>query len=639
MLDFMRRNAGSWFVKVALAVISLTFVFFLGGGGQIGRGKQSVATVGDEQISLQSYQQAQIRNEAYFRNTYGDKLTPELLRALDVPSTTLSQLVESALLRQEAARLGLEVPDDAVRSVIEGMDAFQRDGKFSPSIYRVALQRQRYTPTKFEASIRDDLLTAQMRDIIARGARVTEAEAYQDFVRAEQTVSLSYLTIASKPLRESVSVDDEKALQQFFEDHSQDYELPDSVSIEYISYSPTGEYDVPEPSDEAVEEYYTLNEQDEFTREESVGARHILKKLPADADDATEAAARKAMEAIQTRLEAGEDFAAVAKEESDDSSAKAGGDLGTFKRGTMVKPFEDAAFALKVGETSGIIKTRFGLHLIKVYAHTEPGTIPLEEARPKIVEALKKKERATAAFEAATDDESAILDGKSFDDVARERHATVETTPLLKKGDQVPGIGSAPAFVDAAEALMNEGDVSEPVAAGKTYYILRLKKRSPAHVPELQEIREQVEKDYRSARATTLAREKADSLLSEIKSGKSIEDVAKAAGLKTKTTEPFSKRGDFIPGIGSIKGLKDLAFAAKKAKSPLPRPFENHGDAYIFVLADRLTVDKAQFDEKKDEVMDAAIQQRSRKAYADFIAGLRSKTEISYDPDLIASRR
>jgi len=636
MLDFMRRNAGSWFVKVALGIISLTFVFFLGGGGQIGRSRQAVATVGDEQISLQSYQQAQIRNEAYFRNTYGDKLTPELLRALDVPSTTLSQLVESALLRQEAARLGLAIPDDAVRSIIEGMDAFQRNGKFSPAIYRVALQRQRYTPTGFEASIRDDILTAQMRDLIARGARVTEGEAFKDFERAERTVTLSYLSIPSEPLRSSVAVD-EATLQTFFEDHSQDYELPETVSIEYITYSPKADFPVAEPTDEAIEEYYTLNE-DEFTRQESVGARHILKKIPAGADDAAKAAIRKKMEAIQARLKAGADFATVAKEESDDSSAKAGGDLGTFKRGAMVKPFEDAAFALKVGETSGIIETRFGLHLIKVYAHTKAGTIPLEKARPKIIEILKKKERATAAFEAATDDEAAILDGKSFDDVARDRGVPIETTPLLKKGDAVPGIGTAPAFIDAADGLLNEGDVSEPVAAGKTYYILRLKQRSPAHVPELKQVHEQVEQDYRKQRATELAREKSDTLLSEIKAGKSIDAVAKTAGLKPSTTEPFSRRGDFIPGIGAIKGLKDLAFAAKKVGDPLPRSFENHGDAYLFVLSKRQDVDKTKFDEKKDEIIDAATEERSRRAYADFIGELRAKTEISYNKDLIGSR-
>ncbi len=638
MLDFMRRNAGSWFVKIALAIISLTFIFFLGQGGQIGPGQQAVATVGDHEISLREFQQTRIRNDAYFRNTYGDQLTPELLAALDVPGTTLNQLVEGALLRQEADNLGIQVPDDAVRSVIEQMDAFQRNGSFSPGIYRIALQRQGYTPAGFEASIRNEILTGQMRDIVGMGARVTEEETFNEFVRSEQKVKLAYIKVPGEDYRDQVQIEEE-ALATFFSENGQDYEIPDSVSIEYIAYTPDGNFEVAEPSREQIEEYYALHEPDEFTRAESVAARHILKRVDAEAPDEDKAAARTALEAAKARLEAGESFADLASEVSDDATAKTGGDLGSFGRGAMVKPFEEAAFALEPGGRSDIVETRFGFHLIEVYERQAGGTVPLDEVEEKIIKKLKDRERKTASLEAAIDDGAALLDGASFDKVAADRGIDIEITPLLKLGDEVPGIGKAPSFIAAAVELEKEGDVSEPVRVGDGNYILRLKTHKAAHIPDLATVREDVERDFRKAGAASAARAKADALLAGVRDGKTLEEVAKTAGLETKTTEPFSKRGGFIPGLGAIPGLKDVAFSVKNAGEPLPRTFESRGDAYVLVLEERVSADRDKFDERRDELLDAANKQTANRAYAQFIGKLRSSAQVSYNPELIASQR
>lgn len=143
-------------------------------------------------------------------------------------------------------------------------------------------------------------------------------------------------------------------------------------------------------SDEETKAYYDGNA-DKFKQPEEVKASHILIKTPEKADDTQKAEARKKIEAVQKRLKKGEDFAAVAKEVSDCPSKEQGGDLGYFAKGQMVKPFEEAAFAMKPGETSNIVETDFGFHLIKVADKKAAGTRPYDSVKDSISGKMKQE--------------------------------------------------------------------------------------------------------------------------------------------------------------------------------------------------------------------------------------------------------
>jgi peptidyl-prolyl cis-trans isomerase C len=142
-----------------------------------------------------------------------------------------------------------------------------------------------------------------------------------------------------------------------------------------------------EPTEADMRNFYDENP-DQFTRPEQVKARHILFMVDADASDADKAAKRKEAEEALAELKAGADFATMAQERSDCPSASKGGDLGYFGRGSMVPQFEDAAFALRPGQMSGIVETRFGYHIIKVEDKTEPGKVSYEDAKANIEQYL-----------------------------------------------------------------------------------------------------------------------------------------------------------------------------------------------------------------------------------------------------------
>lgn len=142
-------------------------------------------------------------------------------------------------------------------------------------------------------------------------------------------------------------------------------------------------------SDEDVKKFYDENLDKYFKKPEQAKASHILIGVDQKADEATKKKAKEKIEGILKDVKGGKDFAELAKANSTCPSASQGGDLGMFGKGQMVKPFEDAAFALKTGETSGVVETQFGYHIIKLTDKQPAQTVTLEEAKPKIVEFLK----------------------------------------------------------------------------------------------------------------------------------------------------------------------------------------------------------------------------------------------------------
>ncbi len=634
MLDFMRRNARSWVISVALGVISLVFIFYMGGGARIGAGPQAVAKVDDTTITLTELERARVRNERRYREQMGDRLTPDMLRALDVPAMTLNQMIDHAVLVHEAERIGLRVSDETLKSAIRRVEAFQRGGRFSPGLYRVMLRQEGLTPAAFEQSMREDILIQQLLDPIRRAVHVSEEQAFERYRRDNDKIKLDFIEVPASRFADQVTIDEE-ALTRFFEENAERYRRPEQVRVRYVAYTPEHFADQVVVSDEDIEEYYYLNLEREFTTPERVGARHILKKVPAGADEATREAARKAIEEAAKRIAAGEDFAAVAREVSDDeATASSGGDLGVFERGKMVQAFEDAAFALKEGEVSGVVETPFGYHLIQVYKHEPGGQRPLEEVRDEIIEKLRAEKAEDFVFDQAAADAAAIADGAPFEEVVGKRGLEIKTTPLFGQGSVVPGIGPAPTFVKTALSL-EEGKTSDPIHIGKAYYLLQVLEHKPSYVPELSEVREAVEADFRRKRASDLAREQAEKLLERIRSGAALEEVAKEAGLEVGHTDYFDRRGSYVPGLGALAGLKEAAFRTKADGEILPRVFMYHGDAYVCVRSGHKEATLADFEKVRDEYMKELRSELEQRAVDEFIKQLKKRADISVNQRLV----
>lgn len=635
MLDYMRRNANSFGIKVAFGIIALTMIFFLGGGAGLMGSGPPLATVGDEKITFPEFQFAQSRNEAYFRDQFGGTLNADMRRALDIPGMTLRQLVDAAVLRQEASRLGLRIPDEAVASAIREIEVFHSNGTFSPSRYQEVLNAQGLRASKFEDQMRNELLTNQLTELVKAGVDVHEDEAWEAYQEENRKIVLEYLRVPGTKFAEDVTID-EDGLKSFFDENIEAYRIPESVKVRYITYSPEDFASKVELSEEAIAEDYELYLDTQYTRAEEITARHILLKVPEDADDETKDKIHQDMMVIVARLELGEDFAELAKEKSEDvGSGSKGGALGSFGRGRMVPPFEEAAFALEVGERSEIVESQFGYHVIEVTAKQEAGAIPLEEAREQITKKLALAEATEQIFDAAAADGAAIADGTKLDVIADERGLKIEETPLFSKGDIVPGLGAAPEFVATATGLGVVGDTSEPVKVNDSYYILQLAERKDSYLPELAEVREKAEGAYRADLGTKRALSHADSLVALLREGKSLADLAATEEVEVEETPSFGKASDFVPGLGNINGLKDAAFDTKADGEALLRSFTNINGALVFVRKSMEEPQRAAFDLEKETRIEQMRTTREQEVVSEFVRALKESAEIGYNEALV----
>ncbi len=632
MLDFMRRNARSWAVKAALSIIVAVFILFMGKGYMIGKGQGAIATVGKIQVTLPEFQLAKARNETYFRNQFQGQMNDQLLKALDIPSMTLRQLVDGAALRGEAQRLGLNITDEAVRDSLRRIDAFQRGGVFSPTVYKEVVRSQGMSTGMFEESVRRDMLGSQLADIIRRGTHVSEDEAYQEYLRLNRKMTLAYLELDTMPLAEQVVVD-EAALNKFFGEHNENYRRPESVSVRYIAYKVSDYAAKTTVSDEEISDYYDVHKNAEFSREEQVAARHILKRVAEDADEATKKAARDAIDAVAARLAAGEDFETVAKAESQDpGSASKGGDLGFFGRGRMVPAFEKAAFSLERGKVSDVFESDFGFHVLQVYDKKPAGTATLDEVKGEIRTKIAEQKASDKVFEDAAADAAGLADGAKFDTLAQERGVKIEETPLLSKGAIIPGVGDAPAFFQAADALEKPGDSdSQPVKVGRDYYVISLGSRKDSYIPQFAEARDAVEKDYRKEQGLDAGRKRADEWLAAAKSGTSLEQIAQQNQLEVKKSESFTADAKVVGGLGAIAGLGEVAFKTAKDGEPLARTFVSGNKGYVFARDSVSEGTRDDFDQQKDEMFTQLRKQREQAALDEFIRDLKEKAKISYN--------
>jgi peptidyl-prolyl cis-trans isomerase D len=334
------------------------------------------------------------------------------------------QLVQRAVLASEAERIGLRASDAEVKALVQRVFKAQ-DGAFDGKAVRDYAVRRFGSEGRFVQEVRDDILFSKLLNLIDAGAAVSEAEALASLRSRLEEIRFSFVALDEKRPPVGVQADAE-AVDKLLK------EQPDRVRASY---------------DEQAARYHVP---------EKVHARHVLVRVEKDAPDDKVAEARQRIDAAAARIAKGEDFAKVAHEVSEDPGSKdRGGDLGSFPRGQMVPAFEDVAFKQADGQTSEVVRTDFGFHVIRTEAHEPPKDQPFEEVSHAIAEELANADRAKELARERSDKlVAAIRGGESLETAARDAGIEVKTTEWLqrRRDGYVPGLGSAPDVVTAAFA-------------------------------------------------------------------------------------------------------------------------------------------------------------------------------------------
>lgn len=591
MLDLMRRHAQSWLIKLALGGIIIVFIFFFGWGGPGGRQQDYVAKVNDTVITDEQFYAVYESELEKLRFRFKGAIPAELVEKLNLKKSIVQDMVSRIVLVQEAQRLGFFVTDEDLVRDIRTNPMFQRDGAFDESLYRSYLRDIKLSVAGFEDSRRQDLLAQQVVRLLTDGVKTDPEEINQLWHFQNDKLVLSMLVIKPEEVKERP---DPKAVEAYFKKNQAQYEFPASLNLQYVVFSWRDiQKGLSVPENEALAYYQTHPK--EFLIPEKIHARHILLKVPPEASAEQKEEIRKKAEAIRSRIESGEEFEKVAQQESqDEATAKNGGDLGFFSRGTLDPELETVAQKLAPGKVSDVIATKQGFELIRVDARTPEVEIPFASAKERIeAKLLEEKARKKVNAEAENFYEQ-VYRTEDLEGPAKKFGFEVHNAERVTRSSGVPELAEDPKIMDEAFQLRT-GEVSNMLRSGDKYVVLKLVDKAKERLPNLEEVRSTVEKDFLKDQALKAATKKAEEVIAAIqKQPNDAEGVAKNLQLEWVRLDPISRTAGSVPQLGSSPEVSDMLTSVTPAAPLFPSPVRVPDGVAVVKLA---SVEKASEDQ------------------------------------------
>ena len=627
MLDRMRRHK-AW-LKWSLGLVVVTFILlyvpsFMDPVAGTGTSPNDpIATVEGRNITVGTYQRLYQQQLMQVRQSYGGQLTDDMIRQLQIPQRVVQQMVDEEATVAAADQLGMSVSDAELRERILRMPGFQMNGEFiGDARYRQVLANQRppLRPADFEDQLRKGLLSEKLQLAVTAWIQVSPMEAEAEYRKQNEKVKLELAVFTASKFSSAIAPTDAE-VSAYFTANQGTYRTPEKRRVRYLSIDAEALKATRTVTPAEIEATYRDNRA-QFTTPEMVRASHILFKTGAGKD---EAAQRKAAEGVLAKVKAGEDFAALAKKYSEDGSAPQGGDLDFFPHERMTKVFSDAAFAMKPGETSDIVKSEFGFHIIKTTDRKPGGTQPLEAVRAQIEEQLKFEKAQTEAQSIADQAAKEIDDPSDLDTVAKARNLTVSDSGLFSRDEPLAGLGFAPA-VAAAAFTMEQGKVSSQLRTNQGIAFIALTEIKPPAIPALAEVRDRVRNDVIRIKAVELAKTKAAAMAQAAQRG-SFAAAAKAAGADLKTTELVT-RGTAYPEVGVNSAVDEAVFRLTKGGTSGPISTENA--VVVAHVIDRAEVTPETLAKERPQMTNQLMAQRREEFFTAYMAKAKQKMKITF---------
>jgi peptidyl-prolyl cis-trans isomerase D len=617
-------------VGAFIGTIFLVYGMRSGGGGGGPTEETAIAVVEGREVSYSEYLNVYNTQVEFYRQFYPEIGITEMEERFQLRQKALDALINSRLLHAEAERMGLVVGDEELRKKIEENPLFQENGRFSASLYRSILTGSRVTPAAYEESQRAEMLSLKVRNLVSDAARVTEAEAWESFRQDKEKVKLLLLPLEIDTYRSWVATTEEE-VEERFEQERERYRRPDRLRASYVAVASTAFEAKVEIAEEAVRDFYEFNQKD-YETPPQVRARHILIKVPEGTSAEREEELRERAGFVQEKASEGSDFAALAKEFSQDSTGPGGGDLGWFSRGQMVTAFEEAAFALDAGEISDVVRSEYGFHVIKVEETKGREAKPFEEVREAVEDAYRRQEARRLTAEEAERIYDFLLD-EEFGKVADEFGLEVKKVERLTREDLLPGLGYRP---EVSKELfdLEEGEVSDILRQENDYYIFHVEKKTPSYLPDLAEVREEVRGDVIDLKAREEALKEAERILGKLRGGGTLSSVAAGMKREIEETALFGRSG-FVLEAGDQGEKFDEAFQGEEGS--YGGPVYAGGKVWLFQVKELVPASAEAFEKEKGEIVERMLEEKRESLFQSWIEDLRSIRTVTVDESLLGT--
>ena len=492
MLQNIRDNSQGIVAKIIVGLIVVTFALFgVESLVSLTSGSNAPATVNGVEISERDVLQGADLQRRQILAQMGENADPTLLDDNLIRKATLDNLIQQEILVQSAASQDMQIADQALDQMIVNTQDFKVDGVFNPDRYQAVLRNAGLTPMMYKNLLRKESLISYERSGYMLSAFVLNSEAERIMALDGQTRDIAYLTVGLQDYIKEVSLTPAD-LSAYYDAHKQDFMTDEQVAIEYLLINKADLLkEVTLDDAELQSQFEQLKAA--FKSEEQRVVSHIMIEVSDSVDDA--AALAKAQD-LEMRLAAGEDFAELAKTESDDpGSAPAGGDLGVYQQGMLDGPFEQAVFALNAGEVSEPVRTAFGYHIIKLTGVSVSEAPVFEEVKDQLIaEQMDNKVEQIYVERVGQLTDLAFSSGDLQEPAAELNLNIVEAAPFNRQGGN-DDITANPRVIRAAfnEELIRDGLNSDPIEldAGRTM-VLRIKEHIRPRQLSEEEVKPQI---------------------------------------------------------------------------------------------------------------------------------------------------
>lgn len=586
LLQKMRDRTQTWFFKLIIgAIIFVLLVFGFGAINVFAPGEQVAASVNGEDITQVELVNAVERRRQTLLSQLGENVDPNLIDPSALQASTLDQLINNKLIDQTSTSLDIRASEDQVNRAILDTPDFQIEGAFDENTYRRLLGQVGLSPLAYKDLVTASLAQNQLRTGLTGAPVLFDWELEAGAKLLGQKRDVAYLLLNQAAVSDSISVDDEE-IAAYYDANEPDFMSSETVDLAYVSASLSELTLDPElaPTEEELRERYDAARED-FSAAEQRRAAHILVQVNGERDleQATEI-----VSGVRERIVAGESFAQLAAEFSEDPGSKDdGGALDFAGRGVYVEPFEEGLFNLTVGELSAPIVSEFGVHLIRL-DEIRTTEYPSFEERRAGIETDIRRTRAQARFEdlANNMDDLAFNEPETLDAMVEELGLELTTVGGVTRQAGPPPFDN-PALLSAAFSsdVLDKGYNSKAIKTDDdAVYVLRMTQRIDPELRPLDEVRDDIKTRLLADAAAVRISELAASLTTRLKEGEDTSALADEVGLKWQRLERVD-RNNRTADASIVRAAFELPPPAEAGRSVGEAVLPTDGTAVIVVSA------------------------------------------------------
>ncbi len=617
------------YLKWILMIIVIMFLWwvFVPGGSAPPASRDSgwAANVNGESISIASFQNVARQLDARYRNLLGDQYEQQrgLIR---IGVQAINSLIDEELVHQEALAQGIRVTDRELAEMITKHPSLQENGRFiGIERYQALFRTGQINRNQFEEGFRRELVIQKFQGLVQDGIAVRGEEVEQEFLQRNERLTVDYLVADRSALAGGADPGDVE-VARYYSEHPEQYSRGEGRTGLYVLFTARELAESQEVTETEVRNVYDRDRDTRFTRPAQRLASHILFRLEAGASaeqiDETELKAREVLQEVRS----GGDFPELARRHSDDApSAEAGGSLGWFGRGRMVREFEEAAFSLEIGDISDLVRTSFGFHIIQLNDSREGETESYEEAHDQILQEIRLNKGRSEVLK-RSNEFAVAASGVGLEEAARARGLNVSDTGTMRSGDALPGVAASQS-VTARMMSLDVGEVSEsiPVPAGQV--IVQVSGLAPPEPHPLETIRARVVSDLQNERALGRVSE----ALEAVREKGDIKALGRRLSTEIRTEDDLA-RGAVLPGVPSnleiTRQLRNLP--AGTLGNPVATP---QGMVVLSVRERRQN--REELESQRDSIESNLVSQKRDRLYRALLLRLRERSRIEINEPIV----